>query len=422
MQPDTLAFEDGAEWLGFAAGFDAEADLLAVGSPGEEGGTVRIYERDQGGWILRQRLLPERTGTDDFGSVVVLSGARMAVSAPSYQSCDTNPTDCQNHGYVIVFEQDGDTWRQVAKLQANDATPFQAFGGSLAFHGSQLLVGAVGDGVCGSVSNDIDCRDTGAVYVFEKQAGEWKQVDKLKPARAGGGDTVGFALAVEGDRLIVGAPGRAGCATGVGEQAPWDTCGHAGALHVYENVQGQWQERDLVQFRRDVMPSFNGRSIRIANDTIFVAGIAGGFCPGTDGANCRLDGIVLVLERGAHGWQQTSVIESSLEGLRTFALAFDAKDTELAVTAAHRPPGASFDHQTIELFRRVDGAWTRTGELTPHPVPFSRSINILSLRIEQAGILFSTGHAVGCTTNAPSCLARGTIVTWPFTAPVTSAE
>jgi hypothetical protein len=424
LAPETLSFEEASNFRGFGAALDADGTTLAVGNPTEivcregEGcapnGALRIYERRGNAWALAQRLSAVREGRDDFGSVVALKGDVLAVSAPSYQSCEATEPTCQNHGRVVVFERKGNVFSQTAVLRAHDAMPFQVFGGSLAIHGSQILVGAAGDGVCGAESADVECVDTGAVYVFERTVeGGFTEVQKLKPRKAGRGESVGFSVAVDGDTLVAGAPGHVGCLSGVGEIAPFDLCRTAGAVYVFERRGGAWEERDVVLFRKDVLPTFNGRSVRLSGNVLAVAGMMGGHCPGLDASSCVRKGIVLTYEKHSDGWRESGIVQSEFDGLVYFANAFDLRGGDLAVAVRHRPSGSSDDHESIELFHRARAEWRRVASLTAQPVPFSNPMHLLDVRLESVGVLATTPSAPGCNTPDPFCRTRGTVVTWP---------
>lgn len=77
------------------------------------------------------------------------------------------------------------------------------FGASVAISGTTLVVGAPGD--------DENALDAGSVFVFERDyaAGEiWVQTARLSVPSLAFGDSFGASVAIEGDVIVVGAPGR----------------------------------------------------------------------------------------------------------------------------------------------------------------------------------------------------------------------
>ena len=93
------------------------------------------------------------------------------------------------------YERLGTAWIQKDSIVPADADADDGFGSSMAVSGSMAVVGAPNKN-----------GDEGAVYVFEKQNGVWVQTQILQSANPLAGDTYGFAVAIEGSTIAVGAP------------------------------------------------------------------------------------------------------------------------------------------------------------------------------------------------------------------------
>ncbi len=88
-----------------------------------------------------------------------------------------------------------------AKVLAGDATAGDGFGFAVALSGGWLAVGAPFADVAGP--------DSGAVYLFRREGPcDWRQQTRL--AGGGGGGTFGRSVALAGSRLVIGAPRQAG--------------------------------------------------------------------------------------------------------------------------------------------------------------------------------------------------------------------
>ena len=109
-----------------------------------------------------------------------------------------------NAGAVYMFQRTGASWTQKIKLTADDGAADAHFGAAVALDGQTLVVGAPGAG-----SPDA----TGVTYVFELDAGVWTQHDRLLADGGAAGDSFGAAVSISGDELAVGAP-DAGAMTG----------------------------------------------------------------------------------------------------------------------------------------------------------------------------------------------------------------
>lgn len=103
--------------------------------------------------------------------------------------------------YGETAESDGsDAFGRTLELAASDGDPRQSFGAALALDGERALIGAPGrDGAAGE--------DSGGAYVFERSAsGLWTCADVLVPSAAYPHSRVGEAVALDGSRALLGAP------------------------------------------------------------------------------------------------------------------------------------------------------------------------------------------------------------------------
>jgi choice-of-anchor B domain-containing protein len=124
-------------------------------------------------------------------------------------------------GVVYVYRRGGDTWRETGRLTAADGIQGDRFGSALAVDGERLLVGAYWAD-----------SGRGAAYVFDRGAGGgWTQ-----SARLGGGavgDSLGLQVALQGDIALVAAAGDSGGGqVRVFRRAPTGGWGEAGLLEA----------------------------------------------------------------------------------------------------------------------------------------------------------------------------------------------
>ena len=212
VEEDQLVPGDGAsaDNFGRAVALDGERALVAAyrddGPAGVDQGSAYVFERQgDGSWLEVDKLVPGAAAFDEAGYAVALAGNYAALG--SYRNDDA-ATDA---GKVWVFERQGDgTWIEVIDLVASDAGDGDNFGWSLALSGETLLVGAILEGPPGFGG--------GAAYVFERQGGTWSEVTKLKPADVQALDYFGWSVALDGDRAVVGSYN----AESAGEPFGWD--------------------------------------------------------------------------------------------------------------------------------------------------------------------------------------------------------
>ena len=217
-------------------------------------GAVYVYTQTAGIWTQQAYLKASNTNADDqFGHTIALNGDTLAVAASREASCatgingDQSNNGCGQAGAVYVFTRTAGTWSQQAYLKASNTGFDDRFGGgqsgtifgnSVALSGDQLAVGAWEEDSCATGINgnqaDNGCGGAGAVYVFTRTGNTWSQEAYVKASNANTADAFGFAVALSGNTLAVGAFGEGSCATGInGNQTPNPNCDGSGAVYVY---------------------------------------------------------------------------------------------------------------------------------------------------------------------------------------------
>lgn len=191
-----------------------------------------------GQWEMSHKLTAEDAAANNcFGFSVSICGNAIVVGAIDYFQHDTN-------GYAYVF--DAGTGQQLHKLAADDGAEGDQFGCSVSICGNRVVVGAYRDDDGGGSS--------GSAYVFD--AGTGGQLHKLTAEDAEPGDQFGFSVAVDGDRIVVGANE----ADEIGDDS--------GAAYLFDANTGQ-QIYKLIPFDPDSGAMF-GSSVAIEGDMIVI--------------------------------------------------------------------------------------------------------------------------------------------------------
>ena len=126
-----------------------------------------------------------------FAHAVDLRGDRMVVGMYSH-------TLDPNYGTAYVFDRVGSSWTQSAELAITDGVSNCYYGWSVAVDGDLVLVGRRGDGQLNS---------KGAVYVFQRaSSGTWSQTQKIVPP-APEAWAFGWSLSLDGTRVAIGSKG-----------------------------------------------------------------------------------------------------------------------------------------------------------------------------------------------------------------------
>jgi hypothetical protein len=175
-------------------GFDValSATHIAVGAPGDvqrDSGAGAMYLYDAASLSLIAKVFAgDADFADNFGRVVAISGTTAVATSPF------DDDRGEDSGSAYVF--DATNGRQKLKLLASDGAIQDFFGFSAAIAGNVVAVGAPFDDDLGS--------NSGAVYLFDATTGA--QLAKVVPEDGAAGDQFGFAVALDGSRLVVGSP------------------------------------------------------------------------------------------------------------------------------------------------------------------------------------------------------------------------
>ena len=161
-----------------------------LGLEGEGPGRVYVYRRGSGGnFALMQTFTAnDAQNLDRFGYSVDISGTTLIVGVPLHD---------QEKGAVYVYTLEGNEWKQQAKLQADDAGVKNWFGWDCAISENTIVVGA-------PLAAAPD-RLSGTAYVFKRKGDVWAQVAKLIPHDGDGGDSLGVSVDISQNRIIIGA-------------------------------------------------------------------------------------------------------------------------------------------------------------------------------------------------------------------------
>jgi len=190
----------------FGASVAIAGNRLVVGAnyadtAGTDAGKVYVYDWNGTAYVeVTQLTASDAQAYDWFGSSVAISrdGKRLVVGA---RGADTTAVDA-GKVYIYDWNDTKSTYVEVAQLTASDAQAYGSFGKSVAVSGNRLMVG-----VDGAYSIGVD---TGKVYVYDWNGTAYVEVAQLTASDAQDTDRFGSSVAIDGDgtRLVVGADGH----------------------------------------------------------------------------------------------------------------------------------------------------------------------------------------------------------------------
>ena len=248
---------DGSEGDLFGVDVAIDGQQLVVASRGNidrgsQTGSAYVFSKGGFGWTQEKKLaVSKQISNCCFGSAVSISGDVIVVGA-SGESVQGRAS-----GAAYVFRQSElGLWMLEAKLTPKDASERDYFGSSVDIDGDRVVIGADG-------KDDHGVR-SGAAYVFHRARGKWRQEAKLIPRKGGRHHLFGAAVAISGERIVVGAYGD-------------DVNGRqSGSAYVFVRKSSKWQEMSKLVPPNGRATQYFGRSVDVDGEGVIVGAFGDG--------------------------------------------------------------------------------------------------------------------------------------------------
>jgi len=363
-------------------------------------GAAYVYVKDGNNWVQQTRLAASTPQAGDlFGSSVAIDRDTIVVGAVGNDSIDENGNAAPGMGAVYIFARSGDQWQQQAKIEPEDGSKADYFGNAVAIVGERIIVGASGKDIGNTT-------DTGKVYSYYRSGTKWYQSQSISASNPEKNAGFGSSLDLDGPRLVVGAPSE----------------NKIGAAYIFYRIGSTWVQESKIEPNDSHSGDSFGASVSIDDETV-VVGVP--FADPDLGAGQVINaGAAYVFKKRANTWKQAEKI--MVEDAR----AFDNFGDSVLINGKTIVVGATGQnyYNTLRVgsayaFERNEGNWELKsrlistdpynennfgssiaidGELIfigePGTSPRAGTIHIYSI---ESGILPETGFAPGKATSSP---------------------
>ena len=217
-------------------------------------GAAYIYIKQGGKWLKLAKLIdPVSSSENEFGYSVAITENTVVVGSRQDDRRGINTGSV--YVYASLTDDKGKIrWDKQSVLTADDAAMGAQFGHAVAVDKDTILVGAYG--------MDDTGIDSGAVYLFARTSGVWKQQAKI--SGQGTGDLFGYSVAIDEDIVVVGAHG---------------TNQKAGSAFVFVRDNATWRQQAKLEANDSTPGDTFGYSVAVYQQTVIVGapknGVAG---------------------------------------------------------------------------------------------------------------------------------------------------
>lgn len=274
-------------------------------------------------------LPPDGNSSDKAGSAVAVSGSNAFVSMHLDDDRGTNA------GAVHFYQLSGGSWVQRQKIYAADAAVEDQFGRGMAIAGDVAVIGSYRADVSGF-------NDAGAAYVFRYNGSSWIQQQKLVPFDPAAGDNYGYAVAIDGNVIVVGS------------YLDDDLGPSTGSAYVYRYNGSSWVfEQKLLPPRPSVL---FGVSVSVSGNVV----VGGSYWDNEKGTG---SGSVSVFRYSNGSWTHEARLLAS-DGVANdyFGRTLSVSGGVLAVGAEGRDD-RGFESGAVYVFRNSGAQWAQEAKL-----------------------------------------------------------
>lgn len=269
---------------------------------------------------------------DSFGASVAISGDTVIIGAV----LDDDLGEDSGSAYVFVRNEDG-TWSQEAKLLAPEGQEGDFFGNAVGISNDTAIVGA-------PFARDNGIA-TGVVHVYVRNGTTWTHQTTLTPSTSAVDDEIGYAVAIDGDLIVIGAPGD--------DEVAMD----AGAAHTFKRSGSSWTAQDKLVPTPGGASGYFGVSVALSKTTALIGA--------WDDGSAKNAGMAFVHTTDGTAWtMESALVPTDPEAADTFGYSV-ALSGNTALIGASGDDDTGKDSGSAYVFTRSGTQWAQDQKLLP---------------------------------------------------------
>ena len=238
--------------------------------------------------------------------------------------------DDNSKGSAYIFKWNGQDWSEECKIVASDGNPGDMFGTAVAIDGDNIIVGAPGES-----------SSTGAVYFYKKEGVIWIELNKVVPTDGNYDCLFGTSVSMSGSNALIGAPGMFNSTT------------NNGSVYSYQLFTNVWVEDDKLEAFDGTVDDKFGYSVSLNGDNNQFYAIVGAFCDDDNGWN---SGSVYFFMKDGNQWFEQNKITGGATGDNFgFSVSIDKTvDETFAIVGTSYNNGQT---RSVYIFNRDGNNW-----------------------------------------------------------------
>jgi len=195
--------------FGYSVSMNSDGTKVIVGAyyedtGGSDAGAAYIFGYDGSSWSQEAKIQSsDKQASDRFGWEVSMSGDGTKAVVGAYRE-DAGGTESAGSAYIFALSSG--SWSQQAKIQASDKQTSDYFGYAVSINsdGTKVIVGVYREDTGGS--------NAGAAYIYDYNGSSWSQEAKIQASDKQSIDGFGYSVDIseDGTRVIAGAYGENG--------------------------------------------------------------------------------------------------------------------------------------------------------------------------------------------------------------------
>ncbi len=260
-------------------------------------------------------------------------------------SCDTivvgarqaNINGTPLQGAAYVYTRSGTTWTQQARLVAADGAAFDFLGKSVAIDGDTIVAGAPG-------KDNGAIGDQGAAFVFTRSGSVWTQQAKLLSADGANGDYFGFCVSISGNTIVAGAPLDA-----------FGSSVYQGSAYMFTRAGTTWTQRQKLIPDDAAMNDIFGWSVSVSGDTVVAGAHLHDLAANVD------QGQAYVFTRSAFDgpWtQQARLVKPGGAANDQFAFSVAISGATIAIGIPGNDTNGLVNSGSVQVYTRTGSTWS----------------------------------------------------------------